>query len=165
MDRFSSILATIPFSHFQDYIHTFNLSANDYSVMMSIFAAIMGLLAFARAGMNAPTGFSDVDSLYARLDKAEVTIADFKNRFANALSMLEMELKGSQHDVAEVKKIIEIVFSKRAGTGATAVDYEEYHSRPAGVEDTNLNMRGAPLNVRVSQKQDGYKEEFSAFKK
>ncbi len=154
MEKFASIISSIPLQDFQRYIVSLNLSPNDYTFLVSIFSLIVALVAFGRAGTShLNNGFSNNDALQARLDKVELSLADMRNRYANALSHLEMELKSAQHDVAETRKIIEIVFSNKNSTAETAHDYQEYHSTPIQDQES-FHARGAPLDVRFSKGQE-----------
>ncbi len=152
MDRFTAILSAIPFNQFQEVFRSVNITPESYSVIMGVTAVLISLIAFARAGARSPNGFSNIDTFQARLDKIELILSESRNKQANALSHLEMEIKASQHDIAEARKIMDIVFSRKASNSGVATDYNDYHQTP-NPERLSVNMRGAPINVRVSQGQ------------
>ncbi|MDZ4785362.1 MAG: hypothetical protein SGJ02_04715 [bacterium] len=157
MEKFSAILSSIPLDHFQtlkSLINTLNLSAADFTFLVAIFGLVVSLLAFSRAGSKTGgVGLAAIDAINSRLEKVELSLSDIRNRYANALSLVDQEVKTLEHDVAETKKIIEIVFSKKNGVAETATEYQEYH-RAASADKVTVHMRGAPIDVRISKGQD-----------
>ena len=165
-----SILSTVlPIRELESYILSLNITPAQITFLVAIVALIMSLFAFGRAGLRNYSTFRGTDATQSRLDKLELSYADLRNRYSTALSHMEQELKSAQHDVAEMKKIMEIVFQKNPGTAEHVK--EQRHRSPTheriSIEDNGIYTRGAPLDVRFSNKvqQEGLQEGYAGYKK
>jgi hypothetical protein len=107
-----------------------HIPAEYFASVLAGFLIVICFLLLLRVRAISAT-LSDLNFIQERFYKIELAISEFKNKTANQFSHADQQNKMLAQDVAQIQKIMEIIFSKEPATPRVASKYEESH-RVAG---------------------------------
>jgi hypothetical protein len=107
-----------------------HIPAEYFSSIIAAFLIVICFLLLLRVRAISAT-LSDLNFIQERFYKLELALSEFKNKTANQFSQADQQTKMLAQDVAQIQKIMEIIFSKEPTTPRMASKYEEVN-RVAG---------------------------------
>jgi len=149
VDTFSKVAAMFDLGFLGNY--KFNVSPEYYACMVAILLILVCLFMLART-QSVYSAVPDLHEVFDRLGKIELALSEHRNKTANQTGLLESEIKSVSHDVAQIRKIMDVIFAKAPVAPEHAARYEDSNDFGADLSAGSASDQKVTHNVRISKK-------------